>query len=349
MEYAILLHPGHNRVYFETSKTLSVSELALAGESLSSPCQQVQVEEIASVPYVTFQTAKPLQESDFLLLGQLSFVYALFEQVKTDKETCLRPIACPSLGYLPESIRTILKYTGKTNELFTRMMIQVARAACTSQTKGAPLRLLDPVAGKGTTLSEGLLCGMHSFGVEINADTVHEAYQFMKKYLETAKQKHETHVERISGQNRSFTAKRYTIDFAPDKESMKTAPLHWELVAGNSIHCDQLFKKNTFDLLVGDLPYGVQHGSKTTSKNNKRPSSITRNPSELIASCAPAWRKVLKPGGVLALAYNQFLLSFEEFAALLEEAGFTVLKEEKYRQFTHRVDQAILRDIILAK
>ncbi len=38
-----------------------------------------------------------------------------------------------------------------------------------------------------------------------------------------------------------------------------------------------------------------------------------------------------------------------QFAALLEQAGFEVLQDGTYDQFAHRVDNSIMRDIIVAR
>ena len=37
------------------------------------------------------------------------------------------------------------------------------------------INLLDPVAGKGTTLFESLIAGYNIYGIEINPNVVHEA------------------------------------------------------------------------------------------------------------------------------------------------------------------------------
>lgn len=98
-------------------------------------------------------------------------------------------------------------------------------------------------------------------------------------------------------------------------------------------------------MIVGDLPYGVVHGSVT----RERQSSLTRNPAELLKACLPSWSAVLKPNGVLVIAWNCYVLPREEMVLLFEEQGLTVKKEDAYLQFEHRVDQSILRDIIVAQ
>ena len=174
---------------------------------------------------------------------------------------------------------------------------------------------------------------------------VAEAYHFLKRYLESERYKHQVHEEKISGSNKSFTAQRYRFEIARTKDAEKNKELREvELISGNSVHADKLYKKNTFHVIVGDLPYGVQHGSVT----NEKQSSLTRNPKELLASCLPAWKAVLMPGGILALSWNTLVLNVREMTKILEDSGLAVLRGDAY-SYGHRVDQAINRDIIVAK
>ena len=133
---------------------------------------------------------------------------------------------------------------------------------------------------------------------------------------------------------------------AKTKEDFKNhRQQHWEIVSGNSMYADQFFRKNKFRVIVRDLPYGVQHGNVTAAKQ----SSLTRNPKELVQICLPAWKTVLKPSGILALSWNTHVFPKAQFAALLESAGFNVLLDGPYDQFSHRVDNSIMRDIIIAR
>ena len=51
----------------------------------------------------------------------------------------------------------------------------------------------------------------------------------------------------------------------------------------------------------------------------------------------------------MALAWNVNVLPRTAIEQLLEAAGFTVLRGGVYERFQHRVDQAILRDLLLAQ
>lgn len=340
-KYALLLNPGHNRVYYKSSQQLSVAEFSILAQIMDCAPSNIHIEQIAGVHYLVFSSVQTLGLDDLNRIARLSFVFALYQI----EASLLYPIPLPQVDLTELNISSLFKYTGKTNELFTRMMINVAVSSCKM---AAPKRicLLDPIAGKGTTLFEGISMGFDCCGIEIGEKAAAEGYHYLKKYLEIERIKHVTSLQKQSGPNKSFTAKHYAIDFAKSKEAFKNhQEQHWEIVAGNSVYADQLFRKNTFHVLVGDLPYGVQHGNVTGEKQ----SSLTRSPKELVTACLPAWKNVLQPGGVLVLAWNTHVFPKTQFAALLEQQGFDVLLDGPYSQFVHRVDSAIMRDIIIAR
>lgn len=345
LKYALLANPGHNRVYFEESKKLAEAELGLALPCLSVPCGLIAPAVLGGIHYLTFTAEAVLTASDISVLSRLSFVYAIFRLMKINDEVLLLPVPLADYAYIGTDIGTILKYTGKTNELFTRMMINAALFAsgdCTAEGK----RLLDPVAGKGTTLFEGLVYGMDVYGVEVGSHAVGEACRYLQKYLQMGKYKHRMKIERVSGEGKTFTAERRYFELARGREEAKRGEYRtFELIAGNSCYVNRFYRRSFFDVIVGDLPYGVQHGNVT----NEGQSKLTRSPAELLRTCLPAWRDVLKTGGVVALAWNVNVLPRASAEQILEEFGFKVLRGDRYGRFQHRVDQAILRDVILAK
>lgn len=339
MIYLLLAHPGHNRVYFESSKPLCLAELNLALQSFDTPCQNTAWQQVGGLDYLSFEAENALNDREVALLYQLSFTFAVFLQ----QENLLCPVDKPVLNAFDNGVSSMLKYSGKTNERFTRMCINVARFAHQNLPKQP--KLLDPVAGKGTTLIEALALDCNVAGVELSDTSAADFNVFFKKYLQTARYKHEIESIRQSDPKGKWKAKKTLYTFAPDKEQFKLAPQTLHMISCNSAFTDQLFTKNTFDLLVGDLPYGIAHGN---TGNVKTP-GITRNPSVLLRDCLPAWKKVMKKGGVLVLAWNKHLLSFEDFADILTQNGFEVLTDDVYTSFEHRVDASILRDIIVAR
>ena len=341
-KYAILANPSHNRVYFETSKRLAALELNIVLSNGNHMISNVEEEYIEGIFYITFCCEEELKEDTIADLTRLSFLYAFFEVKEIDNRVCLCPMIKPNIEFINSNISSILKYTGKTNEIFTRMMINIGLFS--SKFAREEINLLDPIAGKGTTLYEGLIFGHNSYGIEIADKVALEAFHYMKKYLENERFKHNIRQEKVSGEK--FKSMKYGIEISKSKTELKEKRTkQWVMVGGDSRYADKYFKKDFFHLIVGDLPYGVQHGNVT----NEKQSTLTRNPKELVNGCAKSWYSVLKKDGVLVLAWNSFTLSREEFTKILENNGFKVLSEEVYLNFEHRVDQAIKRDIIVAR
>lgn len=336
--YLILLSPGHNRVYFQSAQALALAELQCVAQRMQQPLLSQDAVEIAGIAYIRFKTEQPLQAADLQKLSRLSFCYALFEAVS---DGLLRPVERVTGYAMDEGLSRILKYTGKTNELFTRMMLNVAHA-CSDFADGSGIALLDPVAGKGTTLYEALIAGYDAAGIEIGTKVVAEAMGYFKKYLETEHYKHTQHKERLSGANKSFTSEIYRFEFAKAKGDPSQT---LTMVAGNSLHADQYFRKQSFHLLVGDLPYGVQHGNVT----NEKQSGLTRNSLGLLDTCLPVWYEVLKVGGAMVLAYNRQITKKDEMQKIVTKHGFTLCEPSGEDAFAHRVDQSIYRDLIIAR
>ncbi|MCL2400250.1 MAG: hypothetical protein FWC91_10990 [Defluviitaleaceae bacterium] len=322
--YAILQNPGHNRVYFKSSRALAQIEFKLAGEKMTATPINLREEIIGAVPYLLFDMESQLIEEDIALCSRLSFVYAIFEW----SGNVLIPIEKKSSNYLEsDDITTILKYNGKTNELFTHMLLNIA-VFNTKFNVNDKLTILDPLCGKGTTLFDGLLDGHNVCGVDIDGKMIHEAYIFLKKYLETARYKHSTHQERQGFKD--YTAMRYQIKLSRSKAEEATDV---EFVAGDTRNIGGLYRKNTFNIIVGDLPYGVQHKSGSFLP--------------ILTEALPGWFKVLKPGGAMVLAWNLFLISKKDMESALEKAGFKLVMPANDESFVHRVDQAIKRDVII--
>ena len=338
-QYALLCNPGHNRVYFQAAEQLSLGELNLALSRFSTPCEKGKVQEFGKVRYFTFTAAAPLKEQEIQLLSRLSFVYAIF---LLGEGPLLRPVERYP-GAFPEDLSAHLKYTGKTGEQFTRFLLNIA-ALCYAGNPLSRLKVLDPVCGKGTTLFEAMTLGYDGEGIDLNGKGISEGVGYLKKYLELGCYKHTLHKERISGPKKCFTAGTAVFVIGKDKAAVKEDPCRIKFVVGDSRYCPEIFGGNHFDLVVGDLPYGIQHqniGAKGSGTGSRRPR-------ELLTLCLPSWKAVLKPQGVLALSWNTFLLSRNDMVHLLGKAGFSVFQGGVFDCFSHRVDAAIMRDAVFA-
>lgn len=342
--YYILVNPGHNRVYLKNSQQMALAELQLLCSRFAVPCRDFARIQLAGGVCDSFIADEPLPPPALDALWRLSDIYALFSGAP---DGLLRPIQPSWQPVFDEGISTILKYTGKTNELFTRMLINVARLS--SDYADAPdLWLLDPIAGKGTTLFEGMRQGMDCCGIEIASKSVQESVAYLKKYLQTERFKHTYKKERRGGKDAkgaSFTAALHQFTYAADKQQQKQGGRQCIFAAGDSTVAPQIYKKGQFHLIVGDLPYGVAHGNVSGPQNGGK----TRNPTQLLRACLPGWRQLLRPGGAIALSWNSFLLGRDQMRQLFAESGFEPCTGQLYDSFEHPVSQAIRRDIVVAR
>ena len=161
-EYLLLANPGHNRVYLEAARTAAAAELCLL-----LPGCAVSEGEVGGQPALRLCCEQPLEGEALARCARSSLFFALFERAEGD---LLRPVTPPEWRYLPDSLNTILKYPGKTNEQFTRLLVNLAEGACLSL-RDKPT-LLDPMCGQGPTLFEAALRGWNAVGLEVQEQPV---------------------------------------------------------------------------------------------------------------------------------------------------------------------------------
>jgi hypothetical protein len=340
-QYAFLILPSFNRVYADSSVALVQAELEVFNESaLNGRISDIGHREIGGVSYVTFQCAD-FCDHDAAMLANLSSLYALF-QVEGE---CLRPIELHPLDRLDDDITTILKYSGKTNEQFTKLLLNVTlmSSGFARDMLSRRFRVLDPLCGRGTTLNQALLYGFDAYGADIDKRDI-EAYAiFIQRWLKDKRLKHQADFGPVR-RDRRVVAERLQASFAATKEEYKAGDVqHIDVVRTETTRVLQFFRSQSVDLIVADAPYGVQHASQSGG-NDK-----TRNPLELLAESVPVWVKALRPGGALGISWNTFVARRDDAAQTLAEAGLEVMDGGPYLKFKHRVDQAISRDILVAR
>lgn len=335
--YAAMIYPSANRVYADASVRLLASELRVFDEAvLGGKVADITETEIGGVPYVTF-TAPELSEHDVLLLSNLSVLYALFDI----RGELLRPVPLHRLDAFDTDLLTIQKYSGKTNELFTKLVLNVTALSTDRPDLTAKLKVLDPMCGRGTTLHQAMMYGYDASGVDIDGKDYDEYGRFIRTWLKNKRIKHEANVVPIRREHTQL-GKRLDISLGVTKERYKAGDvLRLSYVHGDTTRAAEFFRPGTFDVIVTDAPYGVQHGS--------RGEHLSRSPVHLIREAAPGWVKLVRQGGALGVSWNTHVADRDELAAVLTEAGLTVLDSEPYLGFQHRVDQAIVRDIVIAR
>jgi SAM-dependent methyltransferase len=322
-DHAVLVQPSANRVYATSGPALLAAELRALNElALGGRLQDIDVTELGGAPYVTF--TGDLDAEALGVVSNLSATYALFQR---DGEL-LRPVTPARLDRWDDDLLTIQRYPGRTNEQLTRLLLDLTLAAARGPAAftGERVRVLDPLCGRGTTLNVAVHLGLDAVGVDLDRKDVDAYLHFFTTWLKDKRAKHQK--QRHGG--------RTTITFAPDKASGKQEVV---VVADDTRKVVEHLGKSSVDVLVTDLPYGVQHGATAAG-------DLKRSPADLLAAALPAWRAVLRPGGAAGLAWNTKVLPRTELTALLEAAGFDVVTGDG---FAHRVDHAIDRDVVVAR
>ncbi|SDS48950.1 TRM11 family SAM-dependent methyltransferase [Microlunatus soli] len=339
--YLILVTPAANRVFAGQAAELTAAELeACAGEL---PISDVGTSTVAGIDYVGFDLPGPApadqrtgvdQAGDADLgrvIGGLSSAYALFE-LDDDR---LRPVRLIDDDRFADDLVTIPKYQGKTNEQFTRLLTNVTAAA--ADRPAGRLSLLDPLCGRGTTLSVGLMLGYDVAGVEADTKSVEAYTAFLKTYLRRKRIKHKAELQPVRREGRSL-GKRLVADIAAEGCGPSQ---QLTVFTGDTRQSAALFGKRTFDLVVTDAPYGVAHesggrGAKGASAG-------------LLGEAIGVWAGQLRAGGALGISWNTYRLTREELAEIMINSGLQPIMDGPYARFAHRVDSSINRDIMVAR
>jgi SAM-dependent methyltransferase len=336
--YALLVSPSANRVYARSAVELTVSELAVLGETvLPGRLGPAAPERIAGVPYVVFDA--DLDDEGRRYVAAVSTAFALFERAGGDH---FRPVRLDRLDRFDDDLLTILKYPGKTNELFTQLLLLLTVLASGSATRMLTdrLRVLDPMCGRGTTLNQVLMWGWHAAGVDVDTGDFEAYSAFLSRWLQDKRLKHTATAARLRRDGRTL-GRRFDVEVATSKEAWAAGDTQTLTTAlADTREAAAIFKAASFDAVVADAPYGVQHGSRAGS-------GLQRRPLELLAEALPGWARLLKPGGAVGIAINLRTCPREEALSLLASAGLEPRDTPAYRGFEHRVDQAIQRDVVV--
>ena len=323
---ALLVRPAANRVFAGDAARLLAAELvAVTG------IPDAEVTAIAGVEYVTFDA-----DADLRWVAALSSTYALFD---LDDDGRLRPIELPRVDRYDDDLVTTQRYVGKTNETFTKLLVNLAYAAA-GRTPGDRVRLLDPLCGRGTTLHHALTYGADALGIDVDAKDTQHLATFLTTWLQEKRLKHQ--VDAAAGR------RRFRVEIGPKGAVHAAERQTVDVVTGDTTEAPTAFGRSSVDVLVADLPYGVQHGSRTTA-TSAGADRLHRRPDELLRTALPAWRTACRPGAGIALSWNTRSLGRADLVALLEDAGYDVQPTGDDGAFAHRVDRTITRDLVVAR
>lgn len=331
MLYALQLTPHPNTRYFAAQRPLSLAELQTIAAGSGLQIDGAQHTEIGGVPLLCFE-ADP-DERQRRALGRLSSFLALYEV----HDGLLKPQMPPAACHFAGDMGAILKYKGKTNETFTRLLLNLAVFSGNAG-YDQKLSILDPLCGKGTTLFCALAWGYDAVGVDSDKKSVHEAAKFAQGYFEHHRLKH-THRSGSMTVDARAGGYRHIFETAAESEKYKAGERQTlQLIAGDTRKLAQLAKGAVFDAIAADLPYGVQHAARSQDKGAL----------SLLEEALPVWAQKLAPGGAIALSFNSYTLRRDKLLEQLAGAGLTPRSEWPYDSLEHWVEQAVMRDVVVA-
>jgi len=317
------LAPQRSTQYRDMAVRLAEPELRLL---LDDRIANAQAAQIGGQAYLRLSLNGELELGQRESLGRTAFTSAFFwvhDRIGEVDGPLLQPLEVPDATVLPREIVETRRYRGKTNELFTQFLCNVChRASEFSDQPWSKLRLLDPLAGGGTTLFVALTWGADVAGIDRAARDVESTAGFLRRFLQ--------------GEGIACHSK---------KERLRQLGTRWDLrigregaqrcllCAGDTVDAAKLVPGFRPHLIVADLPYGIQH------KGGLR---------DLVARGLPAWAEQLRPGGAMALAWESSRFAREAFSAQVESlSGLEVRQSPPYDALAHRVDRVIKRRDVL--
>lgn len=322
------ISPQRSTQYSSIAGTLAPLELylSLAEKHLSS----IETITLGRQEYLKFIVDDlEIDERFFYELGNMSMTssyYLYFESIGSVTGPFLKPLEITSDHPLPYDFVMTRRYKGKTNEMFTHFLCNIARySSCFSDYKWPDLRIFDPLSGGGTTLFTALYLGAESVGVEKNANDVQSTVTFLKQYTKEQKIPCSFKEERLKKSGR-----KYWFTLGADKKKCL-------IINGDTAESPGLItgiKKPHF--IVTDLPYGIQHGGHIT---------------ELITNAFPAWLSTILPGGTIIMSWDSSRFTRKEMINLIKGISpVNILDGDIYKKMSHRVDRVIKeRDVIVVR
>ena len=336
MRYTMLLWPHANARYQSQSLKLARAELQLMLARIAPDAQILPG--TLDTPSLDVEFTAPPQPRVIDALRRHSLMYGLFEG---RGDGLLAPVAGRGRVRLGEDLPAVLKYKGKTNEMFLQLLINAALYSGDYWREEGALTFLDPMCGRATALFVAANLGWDAVGADVDRGDLKEAENYFKRYLEYHRVKHA-----LARASRTLkgggAAPSVRFEYAPDPQDYKAGRTRsLELVSLDAARTEAAFGKNAFHIVACDLPYGVRHDAQLGRAADHRGNWLET----LLASARPAWRAALKPGGAVAVSFNAQNFKPERLRALMADAGFTVMEGGAYEGFSHWVEQAITRDI----
>jgi len=319
--------PQKSTQYADLARVLAPCELQLA--PLEITLEEPSHVRLGDQLYVQFELPQAPNPEQARELGMLSMTSAFFirhEGLGGIPGPLLQPVETGFVPALPRELMMARRYRGKTNELFTHYLCNVARySSALAHRPWETLRLFDPLAGGGTTLFAALMLGASVAGVEHSQKDVQTTTAFVRQFMREQGIPCQEARARLKDVGQRWT-------FAIGKEQQQTCTI----AQGDTADAHALISGFRPHLIVGDLPYGIQHQGQLAA---------------LLENGLPAWEDLLPTGGALVLAWESRRVPRPDMIDLIQSISqLVVLDDPPYGQMAHRVDRVIKRrDVIVAR
>lgn len=334
MKLALKMTPQRSTQYANMVETLAAPELLAS--PVGTAIKELVLVTLAGQQYLlaTLNEERVEQLSEIVpilsRLGATSEIYEYFAEVGDVEGPLLRPVEPQFTPFVPLEMAEVRRYKGKTNEVFTQVLLNIAIFAGSYADRFTErLRILDPLAGGGTTLFLALAAGCDAFGIEAQKQDVETTAVFIRQYF------HSEHVPYKEIDERGRRAgRRYLFEVGRKGATRMLVLAHGDSSQA-SIHMQEVPGGPCIHAIVGDLPYGIQHFGEIAG---------------MLQKSLPIWEQMLLPGGTLALAWNATRIERDSMIALVEEhTHLKVRNDPPYIQLAHTVDRVIKRrDILVA-
>ncbi|HEY7417360.1 MAG TPA: hypothetical protein VH593_19405 [Ktedonobacteraceae bacterium] len=332
MKLALKITPQRSTQYTNMVETLAIPELLIS--PLRQAITSAEPVVLAGQGYVLTtlddsQMSSPEQLDVLYRLGAISEVYEYFECIGAVQGPLLKPLEPRFTPFVPREIVETRRYKGKTNELFTHVLLNIAIfSGSYSEQYMQRLRMLDPLAGGATTLFQALIMGYDAFGIETTRHDVETTAVFVRQFLNSEHVRYKEIDER-----RRKAGQRYQFEVGPARDTRFLVLVHGDAKDAD-MHLREVPGGPRVHAIVGDLPYGIQHFGEIAG---------------LLSKALPVWEQMLFPGGTLALAWNATHIERAVMVEFIERhSHLCLLNEPPYTQLAHTVDRVIKRrDVVV--
>jgi hypothetical protein len=309
-QISLLISPEVKSAFFNEYIECSLAEL-----NYCFPTVKANYNSVGNIDLISFEIDESLLQD----LSKLSFFQGAFENI----DNKLIPLDITPEFKLHDNFIFGSKFKGKTNERFTQMMLNIGLASIEKKDK---VKVLDPMCGRGTSLLWSMRYGYNAKGIEVDAKSILDINQIVKKWSKVCEVPSKVTEGFISKKTKSNVGK--FLEFSSQGNNMK-------VIIGNSIDSSSLLRDEKFDLIITDIPYGIQHLSNKGAIN----------PIKTLEQCLPEWIKCLNEKGAIVIGFNANNPKRKNLENLISNLGFSEIEFK----IPHRMSESIVRDVIILK